>query len=250
MPWWPQNRPQIAANPPCTDRWPFCLYSSVRVRRPLQPRDAVQLQRPGRHRQSVPARRLHELHAPERAVQARVDGAGPAPPPRRMGALADPGHVEPAGPDRVPDAQLSAAAARLGVRPFEDLLYTITLSPWMGNYLDMVRNDGSPAAQARGVVPNENYARELLQLFSIGLWELRPRRDAAARCAGQPDSDLRSGRHRPAVARADRLGLSAAAGADARVQSGHQLHRHHDGDRGAAQRHRHDELSRCRRQVA
>ena len=57
---------------------------------------------------------------------------------------------------------------------FEDILYNITLSPWMGNYLDMVRNDGSPAAQARGVVPNENYARELLQLFSIGLWELRP----------------------------------------------------------------------------
>jgi uncharacterized protein (DUF1800 family) len=31
-----------------------------------------------------------------------------------------------------------------------------------------------PAAAAAGVVPNENYARELLQLFSIGLWELRP----------------------------------------------------------------------------
>jgi hypothetical protein len=57
---------------------------------------------------------------------------------------------------------------------FEDLLYAITLTPWMGNYLDMVRNNGSAAAVAAGIVPNENYARELLQLFSIGLWELRP----------------------------------------------------------------------------
>jgi uncharacterized protein (DUF1800 family) len=57
---------------------------------------------------------------------------------------------------------------------YEDLLARVTLTPWMGNYLDMVRNDGSAAAQARGVVPNENYARELLQLFSIGLWELKP----------------------------------------------------------------------------
>jgi uncharacterized protein (DUF1800 family) len=56
---------------------------------------------------------------------------------------------------------------------YEWMLYAITLSPWMGNYLDMVRNNGSPAAQAAGVVPNENYARELLQLFSIGLWELK-----------------------------------------------------------------------------
>ncbi|HVF64529.1 MAG TPA: DUF1800 family protein [Casimicrobiaceae bacterium] len=55
---------------------------------------------------------------------------------------------------------------------YEDILYAITLSPWMGNYLDMVRNDGSPAAQARGVVPNENYARELFQLYSTGLWRL------------------------------------------------------------------------------
>ena len=38
----------------------------------------------------------------------------------------------------------------------------------MGNYLDTVNN--RKAAGTRQ--PNENYAREILQLFSIGLWEL------------------------------------------------------------------------------
>jgi len=50
---------------------------------------------------------------------------------------------------------------------FRDLLSEVTLSPVMGNYLDMVNND--KANPARGTTPNENYARELLQLFSIGV---------------------------------------------------------------------------------
>ncbi len=50
---------------------------------------------------------------------------------------------------------------------FRDLLNDVTLSPVMGNYLDMVNND--KANPARGTTPNENYARELLQLFSIGV---------------------------------------------------------------------------------
>lgn len=50
---------------------------------------------------------------------------------------------------------------------FRDLLYDVTLSPVMGNYLDMVNND--KPNPARGTTPNENYARELLQLFSIGV---------------------------------------------------------------------------------
>lgn len=47
---------------------------------------------------------------------------------------------------------------------YRDLLRQVTLSPVMGDYLDHVNND--PAA------PNENYARELLQLFSVGTCEL------------------------------------------------------------------------------
>jgi uncharacterized protein (DUF1800 family) len=44
----------------------------------------------------------------------------------------------------------------------------VTLSSVMGAYLNMVDND----KPVPGVNPNENYARELMQLFSIGLWEL------------------------------------------------------------------------------
>lgn len=53
---------------------------------------------------------------------------------------------------------------------FRDLLEKMTLNPAMGDYLDMVNND-KPSADGR-VQPNENYAREVLQLFSIGLYQL------------------------------------------------------------------------------
>ncbi len=47
---------------------------------------------------------------------------------------------------------------------YRELLAGVTLHPVMGQYLNMVNN---PATD-----PNENYARELLQLFSIGTCEL------------------------------------------------------------------------------
>lgn len=47
---------------------------------------------------------------------------------------------------------------------YRDLMYQITLNPTMGNYLDMARSTKN--------IPNENYAREILQLFSIGLYRL------------------------------------------------------------------------------
>jgi len=49
---------------------------------------------------------------------------------------------------------------------YSKLLRDVTLSPTMGVYLDMVNNDKGSSAQ--GTSPNENYARELMQLFSIG----------------------------------------------------------------------------------
>ena len=55
---------------------------------------------------------------------------------------------------------------------FYDLLKDATLSPVMGNYLDMVNND--KPNPATGTSANENYAREVLQLFSIGLNQLNP----------------------------------------------------------------------------
>jgi hypothetical protein len=51
---------------------------------------------------------------------------------------------------------------------FRQLLYDITLNPAMGSYLDMANND----KRSGGASPNENYAREVLQLFSIGLYKL------------------------------------------------------------------------------
>jgi len=55
---------------------------------------------------------------------------------------------------------------------FSTLLNDVTLSPTMGRYLDMVGND-KPDPNS-GTEPNENYAREVLQLFSIGLAQLNP----------------------------------------------------------------------------
>jgi len=47
---------------------------------------------------------------------------------------------------------------------YRDLLRKVTLSPVMGDFLNNANNDKD--------APNENYARELLQLFSIGTCEL------------------------------------------------------------------------------
>jgi uncharacterized protein (DUF1800 family) len=53
---------------------------------------------------------------------------------------------------------------------FRDLLEAVTLSPAMGAYLNMRGNQVSDPITGR--VPDENYAREIMQLFSIGLIEL------------------------------------------------------------------------------
>ena len=53
---------------------------------------------------------------------------------------------------------------------YRALLEAVTLSPGMGSYLNMRGNQKEDLATGR--VPDENYAREVLQLFSIGLVEL------------------------------------------------------------------------------
>jgi uncharacterized protein (DUF1800 family) len=53
---------------------------------------------------------------------------------------------------------------------YRTLMEDVTLSPAMGNYLNMVNND--KPNPARGTHANENYARELMQLFALGLEEL------------------------------------------------------------------------------
>jgi uncharacterized protein (DUF1800 family) len=55
---------------------------------------------------------------------------------------------------------------------FRELMEVVTLSPAMGVYLSMLGNEKPDAA--RNIRPDENYARELLQLFTVGLVELDP----------------------------------------------------------------------------
>jgi len=51
-----------------------------------------------------------------------------------------------------------------------NVMKDVTLTPAMGDYLDMVNND----KPAPGQHANENYARELMQLFCLGLNQLNP----------------------------------------------------------------------------
>ena len=55
---------------------------------------------------------------------------------------------------------------------FRDILGDVTFNPVMGDYLTFV--DNRKADASRGTFPDENYAREVMQLFTIGLWELKP----------------------------------------------------------------------------
>ena len=53
---------------------------------------------------------------------------------------------------------------------YRDVIKAVTLSPAMGRFLNMANNN--KANPAKGTVPNENYARELMQLFTLGLTQL------------------------------------------------------------------------------
>ncbi|MEE4297942.1 MAG: DUF1800 domain-containing protein [Pseudomonadales bacterium] len=67
---------------------------------------------------------------------------------------------------------------------FRDLLRAVTLHPVMGLYLSHVNNAKSdPVANT---FPDENYAREVMQLFSIGLFELNPDGTLVRDGSGQP----------------------------------------------------------------
>ena len=55
---------------------------------------------------------------------------------------------------------------------YRDIIRAVTLSPAMGTYLNMANNNKANAA--KGTAANENYAREMMQLFTLGLSELNP----------------------------------------------------------------------------
>jgi len=67
---------------------------------------------------------------------------------------------------------------------YRQVMGDITLSPAMGEFLDMVNNDKVDLKS--GASPNENYARELMQLFTLGLAQLNPDGTAQTDDSGNP----------------------------------------------------------------
>ncbi|MBS0557720.1 MAG: DUF1800 family protein [Proteobacteria bacterium] len=67
---------------------------------------------------------------------------------------------------------------------YRQLLQDVTLSPAMGVYLNMLGNQRADASQ--NLHPDENYAREINQLFSIGLVMLNPDGSVQLDSSGKP----------------------------------------------------------------
>jgi uncharacterized protein (DUF1800 family) len=67
---------------------------------------------------------------------------------------------------------------------FRSLLEAVTLSSAMGSYLNMKGNQKANATTGRA--PDENYAREVLQLFTIGLYKLNTDGSLQLNAQGQP----------------------------------------------------------------
>ncbi len=66
---------------------------------------------------------------------------------------------------------------------YRDLMRTITLNPAMGSYLNMLNNRSELVT---GVPANENYAREIMQLFTIGIPLLNPNGTPIVDASGAP----------------------------------------------------------------
>jgi len=82
---------------------------------------------------------------------------------------------------------------------FRDLLQAVTLSPGMGEYLNLAGSQKTDTATNRH--PDENYAREVMQLFTIGLYKLNQDGSAVMGSNGQPV---------PTYTQADVTGIAAA----------------------------------------
>lgn len=65
---------------------------------------------------------------------------------------------------------------------YRDLLQDVTRSPKMGRYLTYLNNQKERGTRK----PDENYAREVMQLFTIGLWELN--RDGSLKLDAQGEA--------------------------------------------------------------
>ncbi len=75
--------------------------------------------------------------------------------------------VEPRGVTNYYDLMVKHATGN-----FRDLLFDVAMHPAMGIYLSHLGNQ--KADPVNRIYPDENFAREIMQLFSIGLWRLNP----------------------------------------------------------------------------
>jgi uncharacterized protein (DUF1800 family) len=62
--------------------------------------------------------------------------------------------------------------ARNAFGNYRTLLEQVSTHPTMGLYLSHLKNEKEDPTTGR--IPDENYAREVMQLFTIGLWQLNP----------------------------------------------------------------------------
>lgn len=67
---------------------------------------------------------------------------------------------------------------------YRDLLYDVALHPAMGIYLSHLGNQKQ--VPGSNIFPDENFAREIMQLFTIGLWQLNPDGTRVLDPNGQP----------------------------------------------------------------
>ena len=103
-----------------------------------------------------------------------------------------------------------------GLKNYFNVMKDVTLTPAMGHWLDMVNNDKPGTGQHA----NENYARELMQLFTLGLNQLNPDGTPVAGRLRSSSAHVHSGRRHGAGAFADRLDVSH--------QPGQTLMKHND----------------------
>ena len=66
---------------------------------------------------------------------------------------------------------------------FYTIMQDVTLSPAMGGYLNMLNSNKPGVVDGVAQIANENYARELMQLFTTGIVHAEPGREPAAGCA-------------------------------------------------------------------
>lgn len=74
--------------------------------------------------------------------------------------------------------------ARDALGSFRTLLMDVTQHPMMGRYLSHYKN--RKANTTTGTRPDENYAREVMQLFAIGLYHLTSQGDIVVGAGGRP----------------------------------------------------------------